>query len=116
MPYINETVSDWKITVTELVKPDPGEPVRVFQTVTIKTIAQLREYFLTDSKFSVARSLQYKATQPPPEKFNDRLFGRLSFTYTDRMSTKTFEFATAADFAKFIKDHPALAKCVEFTF
>lgn len=113
MAHIYDSVSVWKIIITELVTPDrPSEGKTVFNTFEFRTIAELKEYFLTE--YSVANSLGYKVPRPPADKYNPRVVGRLSFYYEDRFVKVTKEFDNVNAFVYFLEMHPPLAKCVEY--
>jgi hypothetical protein len=114
MAHIHEPVSECFITITELVVPDDQHgPRTVFNSFRFRTIAELREYFL--SKFSVAKSLGYDLKQKPsPGTYNDRVVGRLGFEYKDRFVSSSLEFNSIADFVKFLEDHPPLADVVGY--
>jgi hypothetical protein len=111
--YVNEPVLDWTIIVTELVISGYRiEFLRVFNTVRMKTVSELRAYLR--EHYSVAQSLEYKIPRPAEDKYNERVVGRLAFEYTDKHYSSKFEFLTAEDFAKFLTAHPVLANCVGF--
>ncbi|AYB35306.1 hypothetical protein [Chryseolinea soli] len=114
MATIHEPISEWSITVTVLVTPDePHDPLIVFNTIEFKTLAMLREYFL--SQYSFAKSLGYRLTQKPRlGEDNERLVGRLGFEYRDRFTHPKMEFKSVDDFVRFLKAHPALATAVEY--
>jgi hypothetical protein len=116
--HINDTVTDWGITITELVTPEhEWEPKRILNIITVKTLADLRTYFMKPASYCVARSLQYNVPQPKdPTTYNNRLTGRLTFTYQDRIMKPVFEFNNVNDFILFLQqhDHALLAKCVGY--
>lgn len=113
MAHINEPVTLWRITVTELVNHDrPSEGRRLFNDHHFQTIAELKIYFQENP--GIARSLGYNIALPASEKYNPRVIGRLSFHYEDRVVKVTNEFDSVHDFIYFLEGHPPLAKCVEY--
>lgn len=112
MAHINEPVEEWNIIITELVHGNGDEPRKVFNTFTMKTVAELRAYFL--GKYSVAKSLGYHFPEPAKTTYNKNVIGRLEFEYRDRMVYVKWEFNGVADFVYCLENHPALAKVVEY--
>lgn len=116
MIHINEPVSDWLITVTELATADrPHQPKRLFNILKFKTVKELGLYLRKTEKYAIARSLGVKLKKPhDPASYHPGLIGRLSFKYTDRMVSPELEFDTVNDFAEWLQEHPPLAKAVEY--
>ena len=115
MQHINEPVSAWQISITEMVRPDFSYEGRIiFNTHQFQTIQELAKYFRKPDSYPVAKSLNYNVPEPPAEKWNPRMIGRITFMYTDYMMSRLLEFDSVDDFVRFLEDHPPLAKVVEY--
>lgn len=114
MTHINDPVTEWEITITELALSDDHPGRRFFNEHRFKTIAALKEYFERPGSYPIAKSLSYNVPEPSPEKFNPRCVGRLSFHYEDRIMKPTWEFDNVRDFVKYLEMHPSLAECVNY--
>jgi hypothetical protein len=111
-------ISQCSIILTKLVKSRGAlDPRAVWEELSFTSIQSLGNYLQQANNYPVALSLEYNVRMPANMGNSDAdwMVGRLTLSFRDSFATWRLEFDSALDLVQFLKAHPDIAKCMNYS-